>query len=256
MKIIVLGDIHGRTCWKDVVKQHFNADKYIFLGDYVSTHENISAKQQCDNLREILDFKAENPDKVVLLRGNHDMQHLGYHWAECSGYDKKVYEYMFAIKDEFLSKTQWIFINDNIVFSHAGVSNVWLENLGLTDISDINTLEPSEKFGFWPCKMSDYHGDSSTQPCTWIRPWTLLEYSVPGYTYIVGHTSYNGKITNIKNEAIATYKSGWLFDIENEYDRNIIDKLNASNDIWCCDALPNEYLIIEDGNISIGKIIE
>lgn len=70
MKILVLGDIHGRTIWKDIIEKE-NPDKVIFLGDYVSTHDNISADQQLSNLNNILNYKEENSDKVVLLRGNH-----------------------------------------------------------------------------------------------------------------------------------------------------------------------------------------
>lgn len=70
MKYLVLGDIHGRTIWKDIIAKE-NPDKIIFLGDYVSTHDGIPAEQQMSNLEDILNYKDENPDKVVLLRGNH-----------------------------------------------------------------------------------------------------------------------------------------------------------------------------------------
>ena len=70
MKILVLGDIHGRTIWKDIIEKE-NPDKIIFLGDYVSTHDNISADQQLSNLNNILNYKEESSDKVILLRGNH-----------------------------------------------------------------------------------------------------------------------------------------------------------------------------------------
>ena len=258
MKIIALGDIHGRDCWKDIVAKHPEADKFVFLGDYVSTHEGISATKQCDNLREILDFKTENPDKVVLLRGNHDMQHLGYHWGECSGYFREVANWLAEpyMKQRFLSLTQWVFVHDCFVFSHAGVSQEWLKNVGLDDVNKINELEPSEKFGFWPCKLSDYSGDSCTQPPTWIRPWSLIEYAYSDYTYIVGHTSYRGKIINVKDECIANYKSGWSFSMDNEYDRNVIERYSKANDIYCCDALPHQYLIIDNGIVSIGKLID
>ena len=69
MKILVLGDIHGRTIWKDIIEKE-SPDKIIFLGDYVSTHDNISADQQLSNLNNILDYKEESSDKVILLRGN------------------------------------------------------------------------------------------------------------------------------------------------------------------------------------------
>lgn len=70
MKTLVLGDIHGRTIWKDIIEKE-NPDRVIFLGDYVSTHEGISSDQQIEELYAILDYKDNNPDKVILLRGNH-----------------------------------------------------------------------------------------------------------------------------------------------------------------------------------------
>ena len=70
MKELVLGDIHGRTIWKDIIKKE-NPDRVIFLGDYVTTHEGISSEQQISNLEEILTYKEENSSKVTLLRGNH-----------------------------------------------------------------------------------------------------------------------------------------------------------------------------------------
>ena len=69
-RYLVIGDIHGRTIWKDIIEKE-NPDKIIFLGDYVSTHDNISSSQQINNLEEILAYKEDNPDKVILLRGNH-----------------------------------------------------------------------------------------------------------------------------------------------------------------------------------------
>lgn len=70
MKTVVLGDIHGRTIWKDILEKE-TPDRVIFLGDYVSTHKGVSSEQQIFNLEEILNYKEENPDKVILLRGNH-----------------------------------------------------------------------------------------------------------------------------------------------------------------------------------------
>ena len=56
MKTLVLGDIHGRDCWKDIIKKE-KPDKVIFLGDYVSTHEDIDSGTQLENLHEI--FRAK-----------------------------------------------------------------------------------------------------------------------------------------------------------------------------------------------------
>lgn len=72
MKILILGDIHGRTIWKEIIEKE-NPDKVIFLGDYVSTHALVTEEEQIENLKEILNYKEENWDKVILLRGNHEI---------------------------------------------------------------------------------------------------------------------------------------------------------------------------------------
>ena len=226
MKTLVLGDIHGRTIWKDIIKKE-NPDFIIFLGDYVSTHENISAKQQISNLEDILNYKEKNFNKVILLRGNHDIQHLGYNWAECSNLDHTVMQYMSSldVKERYLALTQWVYINEDlkIIFSHAGVSTVWMKKVAkINDIHEINNLEPSEKFGFWPDNMFDYAGYSPTQPPTWIRPYILETCNVIGYDQVVGHTPQINifKMTqNCKGKQI----------------------------IWLCDSLGfDNYLVIED----------
>lgn len=156
-----------------------------------------------------------------------------------------------TIKDRFLKLTQWVHVEDNVVFSHAGISKVWMENVGLDNVLDINDLKPSEKFGFWPCKLSDYSGDSATQPPTWIRPWTLIEYSYGNYTHVVGHTGFGRYTTpyvaNVNDECIKNYKASYLYDENNKECQTRIKHWENANQIWCCDALPKEYLIIEDG---------
>lgn len=76
MKIIALGDTHGRTVWKQIVKEN-GFDKIVFHGDYFDTHERISARQQKENFKGIIAFKKANMDKVILLMGNHD-----YHYTD------------------------------------------------------------------------------------------------------------------------------------------------------------------------------
>jgi hypothetical protein len=166
------------------------------------------------------------------------MQHLGYSWAACSGLDRTVQNYMMQIKDRFLELTQWVHIEGDVVFSHAGISKVWMENVGLDDVNKINDLPPSEIFGF-NGKMSDYTGESSTQPPTWIRPHTLVDCGYKGVIHVVGHTNV-GPLRNYKDEYV---KSG-------QYSQQELDELV---DVWCCDRLPMEYLIIENNKFIVKK---
>lgn len=236
MKILVLGDTHGRMQWFDIINA-VQPDKTIFLGDYVSTHDDITEEQQCMNLEDILNHKESNPDSIVLLRGNHDMQHLGYSWADCSGYFRGVEEWLSEphMKQRFLDLTQWIHIEDNIVFSHAGISQVWWDYLNLGEptkenLLKINELEPSPLFAFTPDRMSDYYGDSYSQPCTWIRPMSLAQNHIKGWDQVVGHTRVQ-RPGNIIPE-LEFYRENWNITIK---------------ELWCIDALPFQCMVIEDG---------
>lgn len=231
MKTIVLGDIHGRICWYDIIEKE-NPDRIIFLGDYVSTHDkNISIEQQCSNLEDILNFKEGFGENCILLRGNHDMQHLAYSWAECSGYFPHVAQWMVGIKDRFLRLTQWVYIQDDLVFSHAGITDQFWEYLNLGEptkdnILKINELEPSPLFGFTSNRFGDYYGDSPTQPLTWVRPITLMEHNI-GWKQVVGHTRVKtpGELTK------QLRGNGWI----------------TIPELWVIDSLPYWYMVIEDG---------
>lgn len=233
MKTLVLGDIHGRTIWKDIIEKEI-PDKIIFLGDYVTTHEGTSSEQQIYNLEEILTYKEDNPNKVILLRGNHDIQHLGYSWAECSGLDKTVLASMSTdeFKQRFLNLTQWVYIDGTNVFSHAGVSKTWLKNIAkIESVEEINNLEPSEIFGFTPMYFDDFTGSSPTQPPTWIRPQILLCCGISGYNQIVGHTPCISKIFSAKFT---------------KFDR----------DLWLCDALEKRYYLTINSGVFTPTIYE
>lgn len=246
MKTLVLGDIHGRLIWHDIIQKE-QPDRVIFLGDYVATHESISPEQQISNLEDILNYKEDNPDTTVLLRGNHCMQHLGYSWAECSGLEIQVYAKMSQseFKERFLNLTQWLYIDKELktIFSHAGVSTTWLldvENYIVTHsgaqydngtidqevlLDTINTIEPCPLFGFSPNSPYDTCGTSNTQPLTWIRPKALYTYNVEGYDQVVGHTP-------LRN----------ICKLESPVNKQII---------WLCDSLgDHNYLIIENGKFS------
>ena len=229
-KIVVLGDIHGRTVWKDIIAKE-QPDQVIFLGDYVSTHEDVSDEQQVENLKEILRYKDDHPE-TILLRGNHDMQHLGYESIEISGYFPGVALEMEQLKDEFLAKTQWIHVMGNTVFSHAGISQAWLETNNLT-LDVINSLDPSGLFGFNTSNPHDFSGNSPEQPPTWIRPMALIGEMIPDYDQVVGHTPV-------------------------EHCFNVKDVIaDTPYNLWLCDALDQgAYLRIEDDVITEQNINE
>ena len=90
--MIVIPDVHGRLFWKEAIAAAKEDEKIIFLGDYLDpysyefeedplmaqfaeTYETRS-NHVLNNFKEIIEFKRQNPDRVVLLLGNHDFHYL------------------------------------------------------------------------------------------------------------------------------------------------------------------------------------
>ncbi len=123
MHLIAIGDIHGRNVWKEVKEKP--SDKLIFIGDYVDPHRPIPDEDVIQNLEEIIEFRRQEPERVVLLLGNHDAQYLHYPDYPCSGYRadlQSVYGKLFQENKELF---QIAFQYKKTLFTHAGVSGKW-----------------------------------------------------------------------------------------------------------------------------------
>ena len=71
---------------------------FVFLGDYVDRGCN-----SCELLYSLMQFKIQNPDKVILLRGNHENRGLNIEY----GFHKEIfykYEHEFCNVVELISK--------------------------------------------------------------------------------------------------------------------------------------------------------
>jgi len=199
MKIIALGDTHGRTIWKQIVaKETF--DKVVFIGDYFDTHEGISAGQQIHNFKDIVTYKEANKDKVVLLFGNHDFHYLSTIGEQYSGFNRlhaKEIEALLvaALDNDYL---QMCFHYEHFLFVHAGITKTWCRNtLGDDHFESGKVLEQTinklfishpDKFAFTPGKRYDAYGDEVEQSPIWVRPDSLFIDRLDNFTQIVGHT--------------------------------------------------------------------
>jgi predicted phosphodiesterase len=191
-KVIILGDTHGRNSWEKIDKE--TASKVIFLGDYFDSF-NIPFQEQWDNFCNILDYKKDNPDKVILLLGNHDYHYLWTTNEHYSGYQPENRNQIAACLDAEIEdgNIQICYVFNDFLFSHAGVTKEWYENniINKTNIrDDINNLFKTNRdaFKFTPSNPMDNYGDSITQSPIWVRPRALLSNKVDGFTQVVGHT--------------------------------------------------------------------
>lgn len=200
MKIVALGDTHGRSKWKEIVVEQKDADMIVFIGDYFDAKDGgYSANRQIENFKEIVQFKRDNPSKVVLLIGNHDFHYLnGVNETYSSyqfGYAKDINSVLQPAVDEGL--LQMCYQYSSYFFSHAGLTKTWANNNNI----DMNNLEDSvnelfrndiTKFKFTMGDNDSYGGNDITQTPIWVRPQSLVKDMVDDIICIVGHTQVKG----------------------------------------------------------------
>ena len=150
--ILIIPDIHGRNFWKKAVEENKDkVDKIIFLGDYLDPYpwEGITRKEAISNFQEIIDFKSENRDKVVLFVGNHDLAYIDKkNYIVRSRYDSsnaRHIEEMFRSHRSFFQLAHEELIGDKrYLFTHAGLQIGWYKKheklIGELTVNGMNHL--------------------------------------------------------------------------------------------------------------------
>lgn len=225
MKIIVIGDIHGQDIWKTIIEKEKTFDKVIFLGDYFDSFD-ITPNSQLENYKEISKFRDNNKNKVITLLGNHE-----YHYitttSKYSGWKNitNVIAHDIILKDfNDNNKLKYVYKHNNILFSHAGISNYWLYEVAETTLE--NLLENQVHLKHFDINFFlnfDRYGNSKSNGPLWIRPASLIDDTILGYKQVVGHTHMK-QITNIDDT------------------------------LYFCDTLPYQYLVIENNQFIIKNI--
>lgn len=129
MKILIIPDLHGKTCWKDAIVKN-NPDKVVFLGDYVdSSIEHVSDDQIFENLKDIIQYKIDNQQTELLL-GNHDISYFYYPDNPCSGFRISMLNDLNLFFNKNASLFRIAYQYKNNLFTHAGVTNNWLKSIG------------------------------------------------------------------------------------------------------------------------------
>lgn len=216
MKIAIIGDLHGKNCWKKLLKDKIDAfDKIIFMGDYSDdSWIYFEDKEIIDNLKEVIEFKIKHNDKTELLIGNHDFQYIvGYPTA--SRYRKSYAKEMHKIFNENEKLFKIIHIENNYIFSHAGITNGWInyikekykiENITMDNIEkEVNKVYKSDKED---CNIVSFRrgGLNNFAGLLWADIEDLLEDAWIGCNQAVGHNRVK-PLSVIKKENYNIYLS-------------------------------------------------
>lgn len=145
-KLLIVPDVHGRSFWKKVKDMSQDYKKIIFLGDYLDPYDfdHISSGKAYNNFKEIIEFKKENIDKVILLLGNHDMPYYSEDYYNSLRY---VSRHMYDLRDAICSlfnENKELFTlchaEEDILFTHAGVDPLWYRQEVKDLEDDINII--------------------------------------------------------------------------------------------------------------------
>jgi hypothetical protein len=252
-KTIVIGDLHGRSDWKLAVYKE-NPDRVIFMGDYFDSFE-ISGVEQIHNFKEIIEYKEtsftndgkdnQHKTEVVLLIGNHDHHYfpeVGY--TGTSGYQSGIAPSITQVIDENRHHLQMAYGFGDYLFTHAGVSPVFMDQiLGENSWSKETIVETLNDLFKYKPRLFDFNGfessgDSTTQTPIWIRPRSLMSANKKhpkglknDYIQIVGHT----QMRKLDLEGSDKFTGGRYY---------FIDTMDTSGD----------YLIIEDGILKTNSV--
>jgi hypothetical protein len=244
MRTVVIGDTHGRSNWKLAIHQE-KPDRVIFIGDYFDSFE-LSGVEQIDNFKQIIKYKEDNPQvEVVMLIGNHDHHYfpeVGH--TGTSGYQSGIAPSIIQVVDENRHHLQMAYGFGDYLFTHAGVSPVWMDKVfGPDDWSKENiVVDINEMFRYKP-RAFDFtglepSGDNAIQTPIWIRPRSLMSANKKhpkglkkDYIQIVGHT----QMRRLDLDGSDKFTGGRYY---------FIDTMDTSG----------QYLVIEDNKLRTNSV--
>jgi predicted phosphodiesterase len=230
-KFVSIGDIHGSNRWKlllfgtvtptkDLIISIMQSiDKVIFVGDYTDSYE--TDEPIVENLKEILNFKNDYYDKVILLWGNHDV----YYYTMNYGRDNVT-----GSRDEMLHDLNQIFRQNyryfqfsyqykNYIWTHAGIHRGWFEHYvmpkikgnkesrfreylnGSESISDIlNIMWELQDDSIFMCSHKRTKGGWGRKVGgpLWASREEISTKPIFGYHQIIGHSNLE-KIKTVKS---------------------------------------------------------
>ena len=248
MKLVAIGDIHGRDIWKQIVAKEHDADEFVFVGDYFDSF-TVKGPDQINNFLDIIEFKKQSKVPVILLIGNHDHHYYpGVDDSGTSGYQTLLAPSIKYVVNENKQYLQAAYQVGEFVFTHAGLSSEWLDD-SIEDWNADNVVEKvNELFQYQPGKIAyrsykqvgdqvygaQGYGNESFQGPIWIRPTALMNANKKTLRkkiiQVVGHTPQD----NIDIEGKSTGGRYYFIDTL-EYNQG-------------------QYLIVTDGVVSLGKL--
>jgi hypothetical protein len=202
MKLITIGDLHGKPVWKKIKPEKY--DHVIFIGDYVDS-DVFDDNAVYANLKALIQWKEAFPEKIILLWGNHDLAYFygGHERHYCSGFRPAMLSRLFSFYTHYRSCFQAAFQVQSYLWTHAGVVQRWYDHYIHTEIlpSDENLAATLNRL-FDQYYEPLYHvsafrgGLHEDGGIFWAHYAETFENPLQGFHQIVGHSkTYDGIVT-------------------------------------------------------------
>ena len=254
MKVGLIGDIHGRNFWRLSVHKMLleGVDKIIFLGDYLDPYQKeieenpklmeCNSFDDADNLlkmlEDIISLKKIEPNKYILLTGNHTDSYIWSKFHAATRTDYKNWELYHKFFSQNLEYFNLVWIENNVIFSHAGIIDGWAREVwkkfrypesaykSIMDVAlalnDIPLTKVSNEYIQLISNISYYRwGDALYGSCEWadIREHVDMKVSVSkiipkgeeGIYQIFGHTQLKEPLITDKWSCLDC-RQGFIFD--------------------------------------------
>ena len=223
-KVILIPDIHLKVDRAQRILDKESPDFTIYLNDFPDDFNDTPEM----NRKAAIWMKSKLiNDNCVWLHSNHTSHYLSANRnARCSGYSEhKDYAINDVLTNHDWLQLKWFYWLDDILITHAGLSNVFVDGLSIKEIKEKLDREQEEatkqlyklggKHWFFNCGVVRY-GSSPFGGLVW-NDFDQEFIPVPGLKQVFGHSivpepTWNGDNlcldTNLQHYAI--YEAGTL----------------------------------------------
>jgi predicted phosphodiesterase len=183
MRVLAIGDIHCKTWIIDrVIELLPEYDRIVFVGDYADNW-GASATDSVATWADLHVLSLANPEKLSLVRGNHDYIYTEQTPTLQSGFNPETQALLnsqgYQFLKEWLRALPIVLDVDGVTYSHAGIDERWDGGLSVgslwTDVSPLWVRPGSARYKSIP----QVFGHTPQLTCTEIQPniWAIDTFS-------------------------------------------------------------------------------
>ncbi|HDN01886.1 MAG TPA: serine/threonine protein phosphatase [Candidatus Bathyarchaeota archaeon] len=236
-RVAFVGDTHGDLeSTRSVVSKELEKSAMIFLGDYVDR-----GPKQLENIIYLLELKLDHPDRIILLRGNHETplanRFYGFESVVTRMYDSKTYGRF----TEVFSVMPYAALTGNVLALHGGIARK------LRSLDDIRNLRKGI--------VEPYRESSLALEILWNDPSEDVEWFGPSIRgegiYVFGPRAYESFARDnnidfmVRAHQVFTKGYNWYFN------GKVLSIFSARHYGLKIDA---KYAILEGGVLKVERV--